>query len=265
MTAEHATSCESTRPRVAGPADIGAVDRVLESRGRKARLVGVGVGPGDPELLTIKAARLIREASIVFAPVRRPGDRSLALEIVAEHVDARRQQLICVPFPERRDGETWEPAARRMVEALGSTRNGVFLTEGDPLLFGSFGHVAAAIRRLCPDLEIEIVPGVSSVTAAAAAAGIALADYEDRLAVVPATADLGDVERTLLEFECVVILKVGRRLGALLEKIERLGLSAGAVYVRRCGWRDQEIVRDVRSLVPDPPRDYFALLIVRRR
>jgi precorrin-2/cobalt-factor-2 C20-methyltransferase len=230
-----------------------------------ARFVGVGVGPGDPELLTIKATRLIREAAVVFAPVRRPGDRSLALEIVAEHVDKRRQQLIYVPFPESREGEAWDDPARRVVEALGCDRFGVFLTEGDPLLFGSFGHVAAAIRRLCPDLEIEIVPGVSSVTAAAAAAGVALADYEDRLAVVPATADLCEVERTLVEFDCVVVLKVGRRLDALLESIERLGLSGAAVYVRRCGWPDQQIVKNVRSLIPDPPRDYFALLIVRRR
>jgi precorrin-2/cobalt-factor-2 C20-methyltransferase len=253
------------RPRDAGPAAARAVDRVLESRGRMSRFVGVGVGPGDPELLTIKAARLIREADVVFAPVRRPGDRSLALEIVAEHVDERRQQLIDVPFPESREGEAWDDTARRVLEALGSDRFGIFLTEGDPLLFGSFGHVAAAIRRLCPDLEIEIVPGVPSVTAAAAAAGVALADYEDRLAVVPATADLGDVERALVEFECVVILKAGHRLGVVLETIERLGLSAGAVYIRRCGWRDQQIVMDVRSLMPDPPNDYFALLIVRRR
>ncbi len=233
--------------------------------GGQARLVGVGVGPGDPELLTVKAVRLIREADVVFAPVRRVGERSLALEIVAGHLDERRQQVVVVPFPESLDGESWDRAARHVVEMLGSDRAGVFLTEGDPLLFGSFGHVVAAIRTLRPDLEIEVVPGVSSVTAAAAAAGVALADYEDRLAVVPATARLADVERALVDFDCVVILKVGRVLGDLLALLNRLGLSEQAVYVRRCGWPDQQIVRDVRSLVPSPPRAYFALLIVRRR
>lgn len=230
-----------------------------------ARLVGVGVGPGDPELLTLKAARLIRTADVVFAPVRRSGERSLALEIVAEHIREGQQQVVTVPFPESLDGESWEPAARHVAETLGSDRAGVFLTEGDPTLFGSFGHVATALRTLRPDLEVEIVPGVSSVTAAAAAAGVALTDYEDRLAVVPATASLADVERALLDFDCVVILKVGRVLGDLLALLDRLGLSERSVYVRRCGWPDQQIVRDVRSLAPDPPRDYFALLIVRRR
>ena len=232
---------------------------------QRARLVGVGVGPGDPELLTLKAVRLIRAVDVVFAPARRSGDRSLALEIVAEHVDQSRQHVVDVPFPESLDGESWEAVARRVVEVLGADRSGVFLTEGDPLLFGSFGHVAAAIRELSPDLKIEVVPGVSSVTAAAAAAGVALADYQDRLAIVPATAPLSDIEGALVDFDCVVILKVGRVLGGLLALLDRLDLSNCAVYVRRCGWPDQQIVRDVRSLAPSPPRDYFALLIVRRR
>jgi precorrin-2/cobalt-factor-2 C20-methyltransferase len=231
----------------------------------RARLAGVGIGPGDPELLTLKAARLIHESDVVFAPVRRVGDRSLALEIVGDHIDGCRQEVIVVPFPESREGETWELAARCVVEGLGDDRKGVFLTEGDPLLFGSFGHVAAAVRILRPDLEIEIVPGVTSVTAAAAAAGVALTDYEDRLAVVPATADLARIEHALVAFDCVVILKIGSTLGPLLQTLGRLGLSEHAVYVRRCGWPDQQIVRDVTTLVASPPRDYFALLIVRRR
>lgn len=232
---------------------------------RTARLSGVGVGPGDPELLTLKAVRLIHGADVVFAPVRRPGDRSLSLEIVAEHVDERRQRVVTVPFPESQDGESWESAAAHVAEELGTDRHGVFLTEGDPLLFGSFGHVAAIVRTLRPDLEIEIVPGVSSVTAAAAAAGVALADYQDRLAVVPATAPHDQIERALVDFECVVLLKVGRVLGELLALLERLGLVERTVYVRRCGWPDQQVVTDVRALIPSPPRDYFALLIVRRR
>ena len=230
-----------------------------------ARLVGVGVGPGDPELLTLKAVRLIRAADVVFAPVRRAGDHSMSLEIVAEHVDERRQQVVSVPFPESLDGESWERGAQHVLEVLGADRSGVFLTEGDPSLFGSFGHVAALIRSLRPDLAVEVVPGVSSVTAAAAAAGVALADYQDRLAIVPASAALSDIERAISGFDCVVILKVGRVLGELLALLDRLALSDQAVYVRRCGWPDQQIVHDVRSLASDPPRDYFALLIVRRR
>lgn len=229
------------------------------------RLVGVGVGPGDPELLTLRAVRVIREADVVFAPTRRPGGRSMALEIMRAHLDERRQRVVVVPFPEGRYPQPWDGVARLILDELGAARRGVFLTEGDPMLFGSFGHVAAAIRSIEPSTEIEIVPGVSSVTAAAAAAGVALTDYEDKLAIVPATADQGEIERTLGAFECVVILKVGRVLGALFGLLDRLGVLDQAVYVRRCGWPDQQIVHDVRLLVAAPPTDYFALLIVRRR
>jgi precorrin-2/cobalt-factor-2 C20-methyltransferase len=230
-----------------------------------ARLVGVGVGPGDPELLTLRAVRAIREADVIFAPTRRSGGRSMALEIAREHVAEGRQAAILVPFPEASPGGAWDEAARQIVEALAEGRRGVFLTEGDPMLFGSFGHLAAALGKRAPDLQIEIVPGVSSVTAAAAAAGIALTDYQDRLAIVPASADLADVESALRSFDCVVILKVGSVLGRLLALLDRLDLIGGAVYVRRCGWPEQEIVHDVRSLVASPPSDYFALLIVKRR
>lgn len=236
-----------------------------EGAARPARLVGVGVGPGDPELLTLKAARSIREADVVFAPVRRAGGQSMALEIVGDLLDPARQRVIVVPFPDHEDGASWERGAREIICALGDQRQGVFLTEGDPSLFGSFGHVAAALRRLRPDLEIQTVPGVSSITAAAAAAGIALTDYDDCLAVVPASAGLDAVEAALTAFECTIILKVGRQLGEILDLVEQLGLSASTTYVRRCGWPDQQIVHDVRRLRPDPPRDYFALLIVRRQ
>jgi precorrin-2/cobalt-factor-2 C20-methyltransferase len=232
---------------------------------RVPRLVGVGVGPGDPELLTMKAVRVIRKADVIFAPTRRAGGRSMALEVVTAHIDGSRQRVEIVPFPESRDGERWDGPARQIVATLGDDGYGVFLTEGDPMLFGSFGRLMAALNDICPALPIEIVPGVSSVTAAAAAAGLELTDYNDRLAIVPATTTLSDVDDAIRQFDCVVILKVGAVLGDLLRLLDRHGRLDQAVYVRRCGWPDQEIVHEPRRLLADPPRDYFALLIVRRR
>jgi precorrin-2/cobalt-factor-2 C20-methyltransferase len=228
-------------------------------------LVGVGVGPGDPELLTLKAVRVIHEADVIFAPTRRAGGRSMALEVVAAHIDGSRQRVEIVSFPESRAGERWDGAAHQILATLGDDRCGVFLTEGDPMLFGSFGRLMAALSDVCPALPIEIIPGVSSVTAAAAAAGLELTDYDDRLAIVPATATLSDVDEAVRRFDSVVILKVGAVLGDLLRLLDRHGLLDRAVYVRRCGWPDQEIVHEPRRLLADPPRDYFALLIVRRR
>jgi precorrin-2/cobalt-factor-2 C20-methyltransferase len=235
------------------------------ARARQPRLIGVGVGPGDPELLTLRAVRVIQEADLIFAPTRRAGGRSMALEIAAAHLDSSRQRVEIVPFPESRDGESWDTEARNILAALGDAGQGAFLTEGDPMLFGSFGRLMTALRKLRPGLLIEIVPGVSSVTAAAAAAGVELTDYNDRLAIVPATTTLTEVDDALRQFDCVVILKIGSVLGDLLRLLEQHKLLDQAVYVQRCGWPDQRIVHDLRQLLADPPRDYFALLIVRRR
>lgn len=232
---------------------------------RQARLVGVGVGPGDPDLLTVKAVRSVQAADLIFAPTRRAGGRSMALDVVAEYVDSKRQRVEIVPFPDTRTGESWDGAAQRILAALGEDRRGVFLTEGDPMLFGSFGRLMAALRSRRPALLIEIVPGVTSVTAAAAAAGLELTDYNGRLAIVPATASLAEVDDALQHFDCIVILKVGAVLGEVLRLLDRHNLLDQAVYVQRCGWSDQRIERDARKLLAEPPRDYFALLIVRRR
>jgi precorrin-2/cobalt-factor-2 C20-methyltransferase len=251
--------------QVSAVSAVSAVSGVDRSRGAvTARLIGVGVGPGDPDLLTLKAVRAIREADVILAPTRRPGGRSMALEIVREHVDELRQRVVVLPFPDGPHPQPWDDVARQIVAELGASRRGVFLTEGDPLLFGSFGDVVAALRTVQPDLAVEIIPGVSSVTAAAAAAGVPLTDSGERLAIVPATRNLAHVESALRAFECVVILKIGRVLGDLLRLLDRTGRLDDAVYVRRCGWPEQQVVHDVRSLIESPPTDYFALLIVRR-
>jgi precorrin-2/cobalt-factor-2 C20-methyltransferase len=227
-------------------------------------LVGVGVGPGDPELLTLKAVRAIQAADVIFAPVRRAGERSMALEIAAAHIDTARHEVVTVPFPRPEVGESWATSAQRMVKVLHRDRHGAFLTEGDPLLFGSFGDLVRGLREIGADVVIHAVPGISSVTASAAAALLPLTDHEDKLAIIPATAGLAAVEDALGQFECVVLLKVGRLLGEILALLDRLARLEQAVYVRRCGWANQEIVADVRRLVEAPPLDYFALLIVRR-
>ncbi|MCC7369584.1 MAG: precorrin-2 C(20)-methyltransferase [Chloroflexi bacterium] len=226
-------------------------------------LIGVGVGPGDPELLTLKAVRAIREADVVFAPVRHAGDRSMALQIVADHLDPARQEIVTVPFPRTDRGESWRTASASMLSRLGG-RRGVFLTEGDPLLFGSFGDVLAALGPASASVGVAAIPGISSVTAAAAASLLPLTDHDQRLAIVPATAGVSEIEAAIRQYDCVVLLKVGRLLGSLLDLLAAHGRLDSTVYIRRCGWPDQEIVHDVRRLRASPPRDYFALLIVHR-
>lgn len=240
-------------------------NRTPEPRNGGPRLTGVGLGPGDPELLTLRGVRAIRSAEVVFVPVRRPGEVSYALTIAGDLIDESRQRMVTLPFPESSGSEGWRAVGERVAAELAPNRCGVFLVEGDPTLYSSFGHVARAVATVAPHVRLEVVPGVSSITASAAAAGLSLADYAERIAILPATYRVAELEATLREFDCVVLLKVAPVLPETLALIERLGLTDRTTYVRRVGRPDQEVVRDVRVLAAAPPRDYFSLLIVGRR
>lgn len=229
----------------------------------RASLIGVGLGPGDPDLITVKGLRAIQRADVVFVTTRRVGHPSYALEIADDLLDRARQEVVTLPFPEGSPNESWRLPCQQIRRCLAGGRRGVFLTEGDPSLYSTFGHVMDTLRALEPSLDLQVIPGVSSVTAAAASAGISLADYGEQLAIVPALHNLDRLEETLRSFDCVVLIKVGSVLAQLIDLLDRLGRLGDALYVRRCGRPDQQIVDDLRSLSADPPGDYFALVIVR--
>jgi precorrin-2/cobalt-factor-2 C20-methyltransferase len=227
----------------------------------------VGVGPGDRELLTLKARRLVVAADIIFAPTGRANEGSLALSIVEEHIDRMRQQVVLLPFPLTRDARAldavWRQHANLVAERLAGGRAGVFLVEGDPSLYGSFNHLRRALRRWHPDIQVEVVPGVPSIMAAAAVAGMPLAGRDERIAVLPSARDAGDLAAVLLAFDTVVLMKVSTDIDAIVDALETSGRIQDAVWIRRAGCADQAIERDVRRLRGTRP-DYFSLMIVRK-
>lgn len=230
-------------------------------------LYGVGVGPGDPELLTLKAHRLLRTVPTVFSPVARPGHPSLARSIAAPYLDAERQTLVDLYFamraPRSERASQWQRNAEIVAAALDTGQDALFLTEGDPMLYSTYLHLSGVLREMRPDLSMVAVPGVSSPHAAAALTGTPLADVDERLAVVTAAYEGERLREVLERFHTVVLLKVAPVMNEVLDLLEQMNLAESAVYVRRCGWPEQEVVRDVRSL-RGGERDYFSLVIVRR-
>jgi len=226
--------------------------------GRQGRLYGIGVGPGDPELLTLKGLRLLRAAAVVAYPAPDDGD-SFARAIVAAWLD-RGQREIAIRFPMRQGpppAEIYHGAAQMIAAELDVGNDVALLCQGDPLFYGSFVGV---FTRLADRYSIEIVPGVSSLTACAAAAAIPLVTHNEVLAVIPATLAEPELARRLAVAEVAAIVKLGRHLPKVRRVLERLGRLADAAYVEHASLPDQR----VQPLAEIDEAPYFSMALVRK-
>jgi len=223
-------------------------------------LYGLGMGPGDPELVTLKAVRLLRVAAVVAYPAPETGD-SFARSIAAEWLDSG-QEEIAIRFPMRPGAPPaaiYDAAAARIAAVLDRGDDAGFLCQGDPLFYGSF---AGIMTRLAPRYAVTVVPGVSSMTACAAAAGLPLAQRDDALTVIPATLDEGALARRLAEAEGAAVIKLGRHFGKLRRVAERLGMLDGGVYVEHASLPSQRILPLAEVDPAEVP--YFAMALLRR-
>ena len=224
------------------------------------RLYGLGVGPGDPELLTLKALRLLRLAPVVAYPAPERGD-SFARAIVAQWLDrGQREIAIRIPMrPGRTPAAIYDEAAARLAAELEDGRDVALLCQGDPFLYGSFSHL---FIRLAERYRAEVVPGVSSLTACAAMAGAPLVAYNETLAVLPATLDEARLGRALAEADAAAIVKLGPRLAKVRRMLERLGLLQQALYSERATLPSQRILPLAEADPDQAP--YFSMALVRR-
>ena len=234
---------------------------------KTGRLYGIGIGPGDPELLTLKAARIIREVPVVVVPKKGETSRSYALSIAREYLDPERQEILELVFPKKKElselESYWESSVEAIRARLDEGKDCAFLTEGDPLFYGTFIYVFNIMRKRFPDIRVEVVPGVSSMNAAAARASRPLTNASDKLVVLPATYDPDYLASALREFDVVVLLKVSSVFDRVLDTLEDMGLVEKAVYVSRGTTPEEEIVYDIRQL-RGRRLDYLSLLIVQK-
>jgi cobalt-precorrin 5A hydrolase/precorrin-3B C17-methyltransferase len=199
-------------------------------------LYGVGVGPGDEELLTLKAVRLIREADVVFCPGGRPGRPGRARRSAARWLGDRR----VVELEMEMGGGSFAAAARDVERELGRG-TGVYLTEGDPSLYSTFHRLREALAAQAPGIVVRVVPGVTSITAAAAAAGVPLAMGDQALAVVPASAAPAFLEDALSTFDATAVLKPSLAGEALRGRLRGLGRLEASALVLEAGGADERV------------------------
>jgi precorrin-2/cobalt-factor-2 C20-methyltransferase len=233
---------------------------------RHGRLIGVSLGPGDPELITRRGWAALQSGARWLYPIKKAEERSYALDIAVRGglvVPANAEALV---FPMTRNPEiltkAWSRAATRTVELLAAGRDLVFLVEGDASTFATFGHLARVVRELAPDVEVETIPGVSSFAAAAARINATLAEEDDTLAVIPAAYGVALIDHLLDEFDTLILLKVKPLLDEVLDLLARRGLLASACFIEKVGSPDERVVSDVLNLKGEKV-NYLSLMLVK--
>lgn len=230
-------------------------------------LYGLGVGPGDPELITLKALRILRAAPVVAYPAPSEGE-SLARRIVAPHLDgheppggrteiAIRMPLVEARFPAQ---EVYDRAAAEIGGHLRAGRDVAVLCEGDPFFYGSFMYL---FGRMAERFAVAVVPGVSSLTACAAVLDAPLAARNDVLTVIPAPLDEAELAARLAGADAAAVIKVGRHLDKVRRVLDDLGLTARARYVEHATMADQRIVALADLDAAEAP--YFSMILVHAR
>jgi precorrin-2/cobalt-factor-2 C20-methyltransferase len=223
---------------------------------------GLGIGPGDPELITIKALRLLQAAPVVAYPAPLGGE-SFARAIVQRWLDRGQDEIVIevpmevAPEPAR---AAYDQAAQRIARELDRGRDVAVLCQGDPFFYGSFMYL---FGRLAGQYRVEIVPGVSSLTAAAAALQAPLAARNDVLAVLPGPLPEAELVRRLEDVDAAAIIKLGRHFIKVRTVLDQLGLIGRARYIERATLGEQKLLP--LDAVDPAQVPYFSMILMHKR
>lgn len=209
------------------------------------RLIGVGVGPGDPELLTIKGLRALREADEIFVPVGDTGEVGRAEATVREYLEEGRVRRLLFALSDnvKARERNWTLAAREVLEHLRIGKTCAFATIGDPNLYSTFTYLASSVKEVVSEVEVATVPGITAMQDLASRSGTVLALGNERMALLPFTAGKTALRNVLESFETVVCYKGGGRLGEVIEVAQEVGRLEDGVYGSRLGMKGEEVAR----------------------
>ena len=236
-------------------------------KNKKGILYGLGVGPGDPELITLKAARVLNSVDIVFAAASTKNTYSLAISIAKPHIPDL-TPIRMLRFPMTRDkNETqkaWKDHALTIIKELEHGYNVAFITLGDPMTYSTYGYILKTIQTLAPHQPVISIPGITSYQASAACLNTPIVEGEESL-LITSGAKGGERFRQLsVKPETVVFLKAYRNVKDITSALDDANRLENSVGITNCGLPDQEIIRNIKELDNRPP-EYWTIIIARQK
>ncbi|WP_045522286.1 precorrin-2 C(20)-methyltransferase [Neobacillus niacini] len=229
-------------------------------------LFGLGVGPGDPELITVKAFRRLQESPVIAYPKKLKGSKSYAHRIVEVYINPAEKEMLGLVFPMTKDENTllaeWTKSVEAIYSYLVQGKDVAFVTEGDPMLFSTFIHLMNLMKSMYPDVPIETVAGISSFNGSVNRLGIALADGDDHVAMIPATEDMEEMRRVIENHDAIVFIKVAKVIDVMLDLLEEMNLLEKAHVVTKVT-SDEEVIWKINEL-RGADLNYLSCMVVRK-
>ena len=236
-------------------------------------LTCVGCGPGDPELLTVKAVNAIKNADVIMCPTSKEGKPSIALSVVSSLIDQdKKPEIVHLVFPMTKDSDTlkntWEKNSQIIAESSLSNKKVVYLTVGDPYLYSTWIYLHREISIKHPEIKINVIPGIVSMFTFAAKVGISLAEGAEKMAVIPSCYDLSQVKEIAKNCDTLIFLKDGRYFDQVISLIREAGFSDDSIFaIGQDLDTDHEIVRKLTlgEVTQDTlTSKYFSIMVVKR-
>lgn len=229
-----------------------------------AKFYGIGTGPGDSSLVTVKAVNTLKNIDILYTPEAKKGGESLALSIVKEYVPDS-VKIKSRYFPMSNHGadkiEAWEDISREIVEDVKGGKDVGFITLGDPMIYSTYVYV---MERIMDDVEVETIPGISSFSHIASNQNFPLVMDTDPLVVIPCTMEEEKIDEALEKYDCIVLMKIYKKINRILEKLEKHNLIDHAILVSNSSQEREEVFTNLREEKIDEKISYFSTILVNK-
>jgi len=238
-----------------------------------SELICIGCGPGDPDLLTVKAVNAIKNADIIACPISKEGKPSMALSVVSSILDkSKNQEIINLVFPMTKDKDvletTWERNSKILADKVLSGKKVVYLTVGDPYLYSTWIYLHKKIEIKYPQIKITVIPGIVSMFTFASKVGISLGEGAEKISIVPSCYDLSKVKELAKNSDTMVFLKDGRYFDQVIELLKEAGFSDDSIFaIGQDLDTEHEIVRKLTlgQVTKDTmTTKYFSIMVVKR-